>query len=521
MKKIPLIITTSIAILCMTSCQNDTDGIIKSGDKGIIGILVEEITTKAPEDLPEQELLFSVPVVMDNGDTLGLTAFIRDMAGNEVLTKGAPATTANLGPVYGNFVTNVFKDGDVYYDPFSEKYMDNVTVQYGGGSWTLVGGPYYWPENGDDITFCSYSPKINAGLTNLNWNSGQSLSFKYSLPAPSNDGSHYYDAENQSDILFAMDTQNKNSRIESDGESYADIHFSHALTGVRFVRGDIDDCTIQNIKMIGFYDSGSADATIENGSISGYTWSTQGASIKDYTQTFNNFIDSSIPHQDNSAQVTGGSLDPTSDQSYTFMMIPQLLADGAAIEITVKERIHPIRVELTEAGIDSKIKDWRTYAGKMITICLDSSFDGEHLDVEIEDTCTANVKYNPVITNTAEVGVAAYIRVAIVANWVKESGTVIYPYTVSDISSDSRFTGFDATKWTYNGGFYYYKYQLPKGASVKLFDKFTAPAPGDSDYPSTIPDIDHLVMTLVVQGVDARKKAEMISTYGWPNVFLN
>ena len=519
MNKFPLIITT-IAILCLTSCQNDNDGVIKSGDKGKIGILVEEIRTKSPEDLPEQELLFSVPVILDNGDTLGLKVFISDRVSDEVLTKGAPATTATLGPIYGNFVTNVYKDGSIYQDPFSQKQMSNVTVQYNSGPWTLVGGPYYWPENGDDITFCSYAPKTIAGLTNLNWNSGQSLSFKYSLPAPDSAGGVSFDAENQPDILFAMDTQNKNSRIK-EGESYADIHFTHALTGVRFIRGDIEDCTIQDIKLIGFYDSGSAVATIENGTITGYTWSTQGASLKDYTQTFNNFLDNTIPHQDNSAQITGGSLDPTSDQSYTFMMIPQLLADGAAIEITIKERLHPIRVDLTETGIDPKILDWRTYAGKMITISLDSSFDGEHLDVAIDDTCEANVKYDPVITNTVDVGVDAYIRVAIVANWVKESGEVIYPYAVGNLSSDSHFTGFDSSKWVYNGGFYYYKYQLPVGESVKLFTKFTAPAPGDSDYPSTIPDIDHMVMTLVVQGVDVRKKAEMISTYGWPNVFLN
>ena len=519
MKKLPLIIIT-IAIIGMTSCQNDNYGVIKSGDKGKIGILVDEITTKSPEYLPEQELLFSVPVILDNGDTLGLTAFISDWASNGVLTKGAPATTANLGPVYGNFITNVFKEGDIYLDSFSQKQMSDVTVQYNGGPWSLVGGPYYWPDNGDDITFCSYSPKTISGLTDLNWNFGQSLSFKYSLPAPSNSDGVYYDAENQPDILFAMDTQNKNSRVE-EGESYADIHFTHALTGVRFIRGDIEDCTIQNIKMIGFYDSGSAVAIIENGSISGYTWSTEGASIKDYTQSFNNFIDNTIPYQDNSAQITGGSLDPTSDQSYTFMMIPQLLADGAAIEITIKERIHPIRVELTEAGTDPKIQDWRTYAGKMITISLNSSFDGEHLDIEIEDTYEANVKYNPIITNTAEVGVDAYIRVAIVANWVKESGMIIYPYAVGDLSNDSHFTGFDASKWVYDGGFYYYKYRLPIGDSVKLFEKFTAPVPGDSDYPSTIPDIDHMVMSLVVQGIDFRKKDEMISTYGWPDVFSN
>ena len=208
------------------------------------------------------------------------------------------------------------------------------------------------------------------------------------------------------------------------------------------------------------------------------------------------------------------------------MMIPQLLATGASIEIYIKERIHPIIDDLTGANdgsghpIDSKLKDWSTYAGKVITISLNSVFEGEHVDIEITDQVNANVKTIPTVTNTAEVGKDCYVRVAIVANWVKADGTVIYPYPIDNIATNPRFTGFDSSKWVFDNGFYYYKYKL-KGASVKLFDKFTAPVSGDTDYESTVPDIDHLVVTIVAQGVDWEKKAEMISTYGWPDVFLN
>ena len=161
--------------------------------------------------------------------------------------------------------------------------------------------------------------------------------------------------------------------------------------------------------------------------------------------------------------------------------------------------------------LDNKLKDWSGYAGKIITISVNSVKQGELVDVDITDQVTGVVKTNATITNT-KYGDPVYVRVAIIANWVKATGTIIYPYPIDNIAGDSNFQGVN-TDWVYDSsdGFYYYKHQMAPNSSAVLFTKFTAPA-----IPTDIPDIDHMQMTLLVQGFDASKKAEMGSTYGWP-----
>ncbi|MBR5175338.1 MAG: fimbrillin family protein [Bacteroidales bacterium] len=528
--KLNYIIIGVIALGCIASCQRDKK-VSTSDDRDVILVRVNESSqTRSAEEASPQELLFSVPAILDNGDSVVVNAFISDMDEFELETRGAAITNANIGTRLGSFPTSVYKDGATYVDETGLS-MANVTVRYQtSGDWELVDGLYHWPSDGSDITFCSYAPTGVTGLTNINWHNGASLSFNYSLPAPAGaDASgNYSDAMNQPDILFAMDPQNENDRVKaSDGKRYADIQFNHALVAVRFTRGNIDDCTIETIALKGFYGAGSATATLTEGAtVHGnattygdklnFTWTTSGTT-KDYVQSFNKELKSTDASQDPTQHtVTGASLDASSDGSRTFMMIPQVLATGATLEIKVKERIHPLTVVLTNTTdgsgnpIDNKLKDWSGYAGKIITISVNSVKQGELVDVEITDQVSGKVKTNAKVTNT-KYGDPVYVRVAIIANWVKADGTIIYPYEVDNIAGDSNFEGVN-TDWVYDSdGFYYYKHKMAPNTSVTLFTKFTSPAP-----PSTIPDIDHLQMTLLVQGFDASKKAEMGSTYGWP-----
>ena len=509
----------SAALLCVASCQRDR-GVTQSVNDNLMGIRVEGSKQTRSNAGVASEVLFKVPVVLDNGDSLEVVAVLSDMEGFEPETRGAAVTTENIGPVYGSFPTSVYKDGTTYSDPVTGASMANVTVQYqSGGEWELVGGLYHWPDNDEDIVFCSYLPRT--GLGSIDWHGGESLTFSYSLPSPSTGVDNVYtDAADQPDIVFGMDKENRTHRVKaSDGKRYADIYFNHALTAVRFTRGTIDNCTIETIGLKGFKGAGTATGTpdFENHKIS-FAWTVSGQKYN-YTQTFNRTLTDADAKQDRTQHaVTGANIDPTADQSYTFMMIPQLLETGASIEIKVKERIHPLTVDLSGATdgsgnpIDSKLKDWRSYAGKVITISINSVQEGDIVDVDITDQVSGIVKTDAVVTNTP-VGNPVYVRVAIIANWVKDDGTIIYPYPIDNIASDSQFEGVNSD-WVYSGGFYYYKHRMPAGDSARLFDKFTAPVAGSSSYPSTVPDIDHLQMTLLVQGVDAARMSEM-ADYGW------
>ena len=527
--KTRLVIFGLIALSCIaSSCKRDkVPG--KNGDVIYVRVNDRALTRSADtlETAPARELLFSVPAVLDNGDSVLVKAYLSDMDETMPETRGAALTTATIGDKLGSFPTTLYKDGSVYIDEWANIPVADVPVRYESATWKFgnEGDVYHWPGDGSSVTFCSYAPAGATGLTNINWNGGERLTFNYAMePAAPVDG-WYSDAANQPDLVFAMDPQSKDSR-STGGKHYADIQFSHALTAVRFVRGNMDNCTVESIALNGFYGAGTATATLTQGATThdnklNFTWTTSGEP-KNFVQTFRHTLTDSDAHQDTGAQaVNGASLDPTTDQSYTFMMIPQLLADGATIEIKVGERLHPLSLVLTGSDMDAKLKDWRTYAGKVITISVSSVGGGGLVDIFLDDQVDANVKTNVVITNTP-VGNDAYVRVAIIANWVNEFDVVVYPYPIDNIADDPKCEGFDRANWVFNNGFYYYKHKLTSdGSSEKMFSKFTAPRSGEAGYPTDVPNVDHLQMTILVQGVDAAKIGTMISDYGWPNVFVD
>lgn len=544
-----------VILSCIVSCQKSKPT-GKGSDAEVIRVrLADNAGTRADvaEDCYEEagrELLFSVPFVTEEGDTLKVDAWISDMdetvysgmqdSSVEPATRGMIRKTDNMKSDKNYFFTTVYDaSGSVYNDVIGGASMGNVTVQYVGEqqTWQLGTGYgdtfgeycyYHWPSDGSDLIFCS---KYGEGASNVNWNIGEEkLTFSYVSPVSSD---RLHDAAAQSDLLFAMNRQNLNTRPKTDGRSYADIHFDHALTAVRFTRGNLANGTVQNISLKGFRGAGNATANYTQGAKVindklDFTWTATGDPL-DFTQVFNRVLTDDDPHQDpNSHEVTGASLDPTSNQEYTFFMVPQLLPEGASIEIYIKERIHPIVIDLTGAkdgsgnDMDSNIRDWSGYAGKIITISVNTVVQGGLVDIELSDTVTANVKENVTIHNTAA-SKDSYVRVAIIANWVNEVGTVIYPYPIDNIFADSHFnfTGVNTGDWTFQNGFYYYEKKLLVNQTVKLINSFTSPVRGDSDFPNDNTAVDHLQMTILVQAVDCDRKADLVdpSKYGWPNVF--
>ena len=277
-----------------------------------------------------EELLFSVPIKSDAGEEYTLEAWIGDTECGMPETKGTPITNGNLATVYGSFKTKAYcNDLSVYSG------MKEATAACNGGDWSYD-KTYKWPaDNYCPLTFCSYAP-VDANL-NITLASGPKASFTYTVSGT--------DAQSQKDLLFAMDTQGPGTTGKIN------INFHHALTSVKFIKGDIADCTISSISLVNFHDSGSAE--FENGN---WTWTPE-TSPKKYTQSFNTNVESVSDE---------GSLDPdTTNESRTFMVIPQNLAgNNAKIEISLGSST--ITYDLSSAS-DSKVKDWSSYAGKTVT----------------------------------------------------------------------------------------------------------------------------------------------------------
>ena len=185
-------------------------------------------------------------------------------------------------------------------------------------------------------------------------------------------------------------------------------------------------------------------------------------------------------------------------------MIPQALDADASVEIQVKygtASSQTISVNLGSITADeagsaanaAKLKDWSTYAGKVITIRVNPT----GIDVEVNETFNGTAKSNVGAKNTG--GRPEFVRMAVVANWVDEDGYIVRP---CDFTTEGTISGYSDTsdKWikSVEGGltYYYYYKAINPGAVTqnKLFESY-APA---------TPDITglHLEMDVLVQGVE-------------------
>lgn len=482
-------------LMCAVSCQkeNGQENVIKGKE-----IKIEQGTVLPTKSTPgsavAEEVLFTIPVVTENGDTLSLVASISDMtdtpAPQTCLTKGAPVTTENLGDMYKSFETTVYKGGSLYTDELGNT-MDKVTVTYGTEGWSLVGAPYRWPDETTDLVFCSYAPISAAGVSGLSWNNGTKVTFNYvNTPSGPDTSGDSHDAENQTDIIFAINEQNV-----KDHDGTALINFSHALVGVKFIKGDIEKCTLQKVTLNNFYSQGSAEGTLNTDGNLDFEW-TGLSGLKNYTQSFTGAL--SFDQLADKALI-----DPTDDGKYTFLMVPQLLDADASVGIYLhyggssdqylSVNLGSITAEQagSEANVD-KLKDWSAYAGKVITIRINRA----DLAVAVDETFDGSVKANVGAKNTG--GKIEFVRATIVANWVDEDGNICE--NCDFVHDGDNLAGYlsSGCNWEYNpsDGFYYYSKAIVPGAVTqgKIFTSYTTPeAPEDGL---------HLEMAVVVQGVE-------------------
>lgn len=502
------IVIALLSIICLTGCRNET-GFIRS--RLISGATVISEATKCSNGDSEGELIFSTPITTQEGQTLYLNAYLSDMDESFAPgTKGTEITTeklrdASLG--FGSFFTQVYdKTGAPYVSKRLEQedVMNKVSLTYGGGKWNFT-QEYYWPENPEDkLTFCSYAPASVASdedplMTDMKWEGGK-FSFKYSLPAADTEDN---DAVNQPDILVGV-----NSQSNAEGSDVT-IKFYHALTAVRFIKGSINGATIENIGLHGFASKGTC--TVTPSATPGARPSIEWSNLSD-NGSYDQVFDANVKDMSE-----GASLDKdTENKSRTFMMIPQTLNSDSEISVFVGGLLHPKTIKISDitetmvgAGNVELVKNWSSYAGKVITFMITSTTLGQ-VCLDVTDKVSGNVKSDLEIKNVGTSNL--YIRAVLVGNWMSEGNIVAswsedIPYGTFE---GGYLGGSSSTNWIKGSdGFYYYKKYVPAGQAVKtkLFDKFTVTSSPTSTIMGEVAQIDELELSILVQAVayDASK----------------
>lgn len=217
----------------------------------------------------------------------------------------AATTTANLTSF--GLLAYRYESGNSATTP---NFMYNEQVSKSGNVWSST-QQYNWPANTDKIDFYAYAPFVENGT-----GSGIILSSSSASGVPVIDFTMQQAAANQIDLVAAVAT----GKDKTNSASGVSLTFIHALTTVKFVKGDdllgtIKSITIKNVYLSGKYTIGG-------------TWSFTGKTATNYQPAL------------------GTSL----------MMIPQQFGSNALVEVVYNDGLndytlnYPLSTETWTAG---------------------------------------------------------------------------------------------------------------------------------------------------------------------------
>ncbi len=202
----------------------------------------------------------------------------------EGIAKGSRAaiTTATLSSF--GLLAYRYASGDAAATP---NFMYNEEVTKVGSTWQ-TNDEYLWPDGTDKLDFYAYAPYNGTGVT---------LSSQSATGAPVIDFTMNSSAASQIDLVTAVAT----GKDKSNASSGVSFTFGHALTTVKFVKGDdllgtIESITLKNVYLSGKYTIGGS-------------WNFTGKSTSDYEPAMNT----------------------------SLMMIPQTFGSNASLEVVYND----------------------------------------------------------------------------------------------------------------------------------------------------------------------------------------
>ena len=503
------LLSAAFAVLSV-SCQREMEEVAVPQLTAEENSIAFKITgTGALTKAPVQAVKTLIPLAEDeNGYTFTLEETVTDLNAAGVFTKGKPATTQNVGTLYGSFYAFAYNTAG------TEQALEGATFNLNGELWEHSYHKNPW-EKADPLKFYMWMPAAADGSMKgvegaVTPNSSGGLTFSYTSPV-STDGKS--DAVAQEDILFSSVSLAKD---EYDATKGADITFQHALTGVKFTISNdntIDTKTyITKVVIKGMKNSGTCTVTPTTGTHSSATSSvwTPGETTATFTQEY---------AKSNVISGTGYPALHDADTTMTFWVIPQELSDSVSLEITFHlEKGTAVGEDIVRTvNLGTQLNNPTWTAGQLHTFSL----KGKEVVVHIEDEISsAGVKQNVEITNNGNVD--CFIRAAIIGNWADPDGNAVFGYTdftdgsyeeiepwsVDTAINDNEFTNLALSDRNWErgtDGYFYYKVAVPSGGqTTALFDTYTPSATPPEYKVAGKPVAVHFVMEIAVQAIEAK-----------------
>ena len=563
MKKIYIVLTV-LALAAFTSCQENEIN-YNPLEKGEIGFYLQgsRVTKSAGESFAPIKGEVIELGADESGQTFFLEETITNLFDTDPETKGTPAYSENVRTLYGDKFnaavynkSGVFEaNGEFSYDSDQGKYVR----KYSADLW-------------DDapLTFYMWMPgTLNdaVGVSDLTLDGGK-ISFTY-------DGTKLTTANAMQDILF---TSKKFSGVGDGAGQYNDkegseILFHHALTGVKFAVADdlAENITIKSVTFNGLKDGGKCVITPrdENNPPSGHVDNPNEYSSGDGTTV----VWSSLTAKEGATYTSGDYADPIDFESgsfapsfyqggnlnnlndanatQTFWFIPQAMTSDVTLTIVYNDggseditwtidfgktlaaktpavvwkagelRTYTLRVDEVNVMIKDKVT---VVEADPVEISYVNPIDESVTTLEL-DSYKGSTKTDVVITNTGDTD--AYIRAAIVGQWLDPQGNPVFgftDYTAGKVvlvdswyqdqfganaqHKQGSFTGLPGENWVKgtDDNYYYYKNIVPAGEEIPdpLFTKYTVGDVPGVAVAGEVPQI-YFRLEIATQAISAKK----------------
>ena len=510
MKKIYIAMAV-VATAALASCQQEKsfNDLPPVGENSVVFTVKGGAGTRS-DVAPEARHGIVIPLETEDGSRFVLEETVTSLDALLSETRGTPAYTENLGTLYANNLSVYAAEGTfgtaTYENMESSLYPRKDASQ--GDGWRYQhnynGDP--WPESGA-VGFYLNMPATPTGVS-ITGRTGGKFTFTYTSPEK---------AADQQDILFAYTSMTKD---EHKGflPNGAPVLFNHALTAVKFAIGndksDIDANSVKITKVTfkNLVNSGTCEITptdavtdVKN------TYSSAGAT----SWTAGTPVDNTITSDTIQDTVTYNASDKKfgeswysagnkrnlndADATQTFWLIPQAFTASSnvtlVIEYTYADVSDSWEIDFGKAlaGVTWKAGDLRTYTIKIddVNVKIEdtvapteapntilTTIDGTK---EIKDkngntvlyTAYGGTKSDVTITNTGNTD--AYIRAALIGQWLDENGNPVFGFTDYTAGRVELVDSWYQDQFVTHNGYHGYFVDLPGYQNTKQDSSFDNP----------------------------------------------
>lgn len=267
----------------------------------------------------------------------------------------------NFGEIENSYPTNenfvvwaVRHTGNFTTWTAGSAFMSNVEVTYitDVNGWGNSTTDYYWPEDGDKLTFGAFSPTDVANVASYT-DKGLQLS-AFTVPAT---------LASQYDLMYSDLAEDKTANETNGGYTGVPINFNHALSSVEFKiakSSELEEtATLTEIEVVGLANAGKFDQNI--GGTAQWTDTSGSATYDVFT----------------GSQVFTTTATRAHNDGADMLLLPQTLTNAAIVNITYtlngQSYTRPVALKDLKDASSNLVSTWTMGTRYVYTISLDAN----------------------------------------------------------------------------------------------------------------------------------------------------